>query len=212
MNHVMLDIDGTLIESYDLDERCFVDAVKEVTGISLNSNWESYPYVTDKGILMSFIERQAPHFDLTELEPSVKEIFIRNVRESLSKKPATEVCGAKKFVSTLISSEKHVVSVATGGWKETALLKLQSAGFNTDDIFIASSNDHYSRTKIMQLAQTKVGQQSEMPVTYYGDAVWDVKACEELGINLVIVGNRVAHHQTIANFLDLEESLSFVSY
>ena len=210
MNHVMLDVDGTLIESYNLDEKCFVEAVKEVTGIALNSNWESYPYVTDRGILMGFIERQAPHLDLIELEPSVKSAFIRNVRESLSKKPATEVCGAKKFVSTLMNSDKYVVSVATGGWKETALLKLQSAGFNTDDIFIASSNDHYSRTKIMQLAQTKVKQESEIPVTYYGDAVWDVKACEELDINLVIVGNRVVHHQTIPNFLDLDESLSFI--
>jgi beta-phosphoglucomutase-like phosphatase (HAD superfamily) len=210
MNHVMLDIDGTLVESYDFDERCFIEATKEVTGIDLNSDWENYPFVTDRGILMTFIERQAPHFVLAELEKAVKTTFIRKIKDFLNKQPAQEVSGAKNFVSTLVSSDKFVVSVATGGWKETAVLKLQSAGFNTDEIFIASSNDHYSRTKIMELAKFNVDTASELPVTYYGDAAWDVKACKDLGINLVIVGDRVSHHQNIPNFLDLQNSLSFI--
>ena len=32
-HHVMLDIDGTLLQSYAMDEQCFVDAVRETTGL-----------------------------------------------------------------------------------------------------------------------------------------------------------------------------------
>ncbi|GAK86810.1 hypothetical protein JCM19238_4418 [Vibrio ponticus] len=49
-----------------------------------------------------------------------------------------------------------------------------------------------------------------MPITYFGDAEWDVRACEELGVNLVVVGERVEHHQSIPNFNSLEQALYFV--
>lgn len=210
MNHVMLDIDGTLIQSYELDEQCFVSAVKEVTGLTLSSDWEAYPHATDKGILQTFIERQAPHYSLEILERLVKPIFIRNITHRLRQEPAKEIHGAKEFVSYLQQSEQHIVSVATGGWGETARLKLESAGFNCDDLVIASSNDHYSRTQIMRLAQAKVDQNATLPVTYFGDASWDVKACKALGVNLVIVGNRAEHHQRIDDFSCLNSVLRYL--
>ena len=48
MNHVMFDIDGTLLQSYEFDEQCYLAAIKEVTGIDLLGNWESYPHITDR--------------------------------------------------------------------------------------------------------------------------------------------------------------------
>lgn len=210
MNHVMLDIDGTLIQSYEFDEKCLVDAVYETTGLKLPSDWGSYPYVTDRGILKTFIERQAPHYSLKELEDIVKPVFIRNIQRTISSEPTKEVPGAKEFVSYLLNSEKHIVSVATGGWGETAKLKLESAGFKTEGLIIASSNDHYSRVKIMTVAQLQADSTQKLPITYFGDADWDVKACAELGVNLVIVGERVNHKQRIINFSALDQALSFV--
>ncbi|WP_159737594.1 HAD family hydrolase [Vibrio atypicus] len=210
MNHVMLDIDGTLIQSYELDEQCFVAAVEEVTGLTLSSDWEAYPHATDKGILQTFIERQAPHYSLGTLERLVKPVFIQNITDTLRDTPAKEVQGAKEFVSYLLNSKHYLVSVATGGWGETAKLKLESAGFNPDELAIASSNDHYSRTQIMRLAQAKVDQTAQLPVTYFGDAIWDVKACQDLGVNLVIVGNRAKHHQQVDDFSCLETILRYL--
>ncbi len=37
--HVMLDIDGTLLQSYEMDEQCFVDAIYETTGLKVSSDW-----------------------------------------------------------------------------------------------------------------------------------------------------------------------------
>jgi len=36
LHHVMFDIDGTLVRSYDLDSICYIDAVREVTGICVD--------------------------------------------------------------------------------------------------------------------------------------------------------------------------------
>ncbi|WP_260811109.1 HAD hydrolase-like protein [Vibrio splendidus] len=137
-------------------------------------------------------------------------MFIRNVQQSVKTSPAQEVSGAKKFVSYLLDSDEYVVSIATGGWGETAKIKLDSAGFETKKLAIMSSNDHYSRIKIMELAKSAINQIDNYPVTYFGDAEWDLKACKELSVNVVIVGDRVNHYQRIQDFNCLDTALSFV--
>ncbi|MEZ8798537.1 haloacid dehalogenase [Vibrio cyclitrophicus 1F175] len=209
-HHVMLDIDGTLLQSYEMDEQCFVDAVRETTGLEISTDWGSYPFVTDRGILKTFIEQQDLKYSLAELESIVKPIFIRNVQQSVKTSPAQEVSGAKKFVSYLLDSDEYIVSIATGGWGETAKIKLDSAGFETEKLAIMSSNDHYSRIKIMELAKSIINQIDNYPVTYFGDAEWDLEACKELAINVVIVGDRVNHYQRIQDFNCLDTALSFV--
>ncbi len=209
-HHVMLDIDGTLLQSYAMDEQCFVDAVRETTGLEISTDWGSYPFVTDRGILKTFIEQQGLKYSLAELENLVKPIFIRNVQQSVKTSPTQEVSGAKKFVSYLLDSDEYVVSIATGGWGETAKIKLESAGFETEKLAIMSSNDHYSRIKIMELAKSAINQIDNYPVTYFGDAEWDLEACKELAINVVIVGGRVNHYQRIQDFNCLDTALSFV--
>ncbi|MDW1677674.1 HAD family hydrolase [Vibrio sp. Vb5029] len=209
-HHVMLDIDGTLLQSYEMDEQCFVDAVREATGLEISTDWGSYPFVTDRGILKTFIEQQGLKHSLAQLENIVKPIFIRNVQQSVKVSPAQEVIGAKNFVSYLLDSDEYVVSIATGGWGETAKIKLESAGFKTEKLAIMSSNDHYSRIKIMELAKSAINQIDNYPVTYFGDAEWDLKACKELKVNVVIVGDRVDHYQRIQDFSCLENALNFV--
>ncbi len=213
MKHIMFDIDGTLVQSYEFDEACFLAAVKTVTGIDLINDWDNYPHITDRGILQTFIERQAPHEVLESLEKRVKAVFIGNVKEHLKQYPAKEVSGAKAFVKRLSDDETFAVSFATGGWGETAILKLESAGFDTDLLNIKSSNDHHSRTEIMTLAMLQVADKhfdsQNHNFTYFGDAQWDIQACDQLGVNLVIVGNRVSHYQTIEDFSDMSKSLEF---
>ncbi|CAM3681669.1 hypothetical protein VA7868_04230 [Vibrio aerogenes CECT 7868] len=55
MKHVMPDIDGTLIQSYEFDEKYSLDAGCETTGIELMNDWEMCPNVTDRRILQTFI-------------------------------------------------------------------------------------------------------------------------------------------------------------
>ena len=53
----MFDIDETLIKSYNFDSECFVEAIKETTGIEIDSDWKNYKHVTDTGILNEFFEK-----------------------------------------------------------------------------------------------------------------------------------------------------------
>ena len=210
MKHIMFDVDGTLVESCDFDEECYIEAVRDATGLDIASNWEAYPHVTDRGILKTFIERQAKNYSIDELESLVKPIFISKINSYLKSNSVREVTGAIKFIEYLKSKSDIALSIATGGWRETAIAKLESAGFDLTNIPLASSNDHYSRTEIMKLAQNKANHQPHLSLTYFGDAEWDLKACKDLDINFVIIGSRTNHNQTINDYTDIEKIMSYL--
>jgi beta-phosphoglucomutase-like phosphatase (HAD superfamily) len=205
----MFDIDGTLIESYHLDSEIFCSSVQEVTGIELSSNWNQYHHVTDSGILQEFFKAN----DITnteDTEAKIKQVFIAGLGESVASKPIQEIPGAKSFLALLRSMENVVVSIATGAWHESAILKLRSAEIDLNSLPIASSNDYVSRTEIMKYAASKVTGGKVYPCTYFGDGSWDKQACEQLGYNFVAVGSRVKHYQNISCFSSSRKALSYV--
>ena len=71
---MMFDIDGTLVESYEIDSQCFIDAVKEVTGLHVNPDWSKYQHVTDSGILNEILFSQR-HIDREEVNAKVNSAF-----------------------------------------------------------------------------------------------------------------------------------------
>jgi beta-phosphoglucomutase-like phosphatase (HAD superfamily) len=208
LQHVMFDIDGTLVESYEIDSECFIAAVNEVIGIEPDPNWSAYKHVTDTGILNEIL---ASHKLSSEpvIHDRVKNIFVEKLRLSLKSQPIREVPGAADFLQHLKAKDNVYVSLATGGWYESAVLKLESAGISPDGIPIVSSNDHYSRTEIMKLALSSSNTAASNCI-YFGDASWDKKACEQLGFRFVLVGNRLKHTPKIKNFEPIEEAMAII--
>ncbi len=198
----MFDIDGTLVESFEFDEECFTAAINEVIGVEVDTDWNSYTNVTDTGLLMELIDRSGLKINASELEAKVKPVFIENVASYLEREGISPISGALEFINRLRRRKDVVVSMATGGWRETALLKLQAAGLDIEGIEIASSNDDFRRTKIMQKALIKTGVVSSKTPIYFGDAEWDRIACEELGFHFVLVGDRTHHEFQIKDFRD----------
>ncbi len=171
----MFDIDGTLVESYDLDSICFINAVKDVTGIYIDSDWSKYNHVTDSGILREVLTKNGiPNKQETQVE--VKKIFIEKLKKSIADKPVREISGAASLLTLLNSMNNVVVSLATGGWWESAILKLESAGIDFSSMIFASSNDHYSRIEIMEVSAYKATGDTAYPCTYFGDGSWDKEA------------------------------------
>ena len=188
MDARVFDIDGTLLESFEADCDLFIMAVRKVLGVvEVSRDWSTYPHVTDQGVLREIFRvngiRPEPElFEATERE------FIALLKAHIDTKgPFREIPGAKDFVFSLISSERHYVAYATGAWRESALLKLKSAGFPVDGIHIATSSEHEDRVSIMRAALAGVSGTPEK-ITYYGDGVWDRAAAQELGWNFVPVG------------------------
>jgi phosphoglycolate phosphatase-like HAD superfamily hydrolase len=205
----MFDIDGTLIQSYEFDSECFVSAVKEVVGIEICSDWSTYMHVTDAGILDEILDSHEVS-DKQEIHNEVKNVFIKKTQERINIKPVQEVLGASSFLEFMKSMDNVVLSLATGGWYESAVLKLKSAGIDFCDIPIASSNDSFIRTEIMKISASKANIENSLSHTYFGDGSWDKKASEEIGYNFVLVGNRLEHKPNITNFKSINRVMACI--
>lgn len=209
MYHVMFDIDGTLVESYDFDARCLSEAVKEATNIDIDTNWARYKHVTDAGILNEFFEENNIR-DTGTIAADIKQIFLTKIKTRIAKKPLNEISGASTFIAKLKALDNVVISFATGGWHESAVLKLESAGIDFSEIPIASSNDHHARIEIMKIAEKMAVANNNLSFTYFGDGSWDLKACEELGVNFVLVGDKLEYNQSIKDFSTVDEAFAYI--
>ncbi len=209
---VMFDIDGTLVASYDFDADCFQAAVYEVMNLDIDTDWRHYRHVSDSGILNQIIEEQGLQNDRAALIDAVREAFTRRVADYLSSHPISPVPGAQDFFDRLRRRDDLDLAMATGGWCETARLKLQAAGFETDGIPLASSCDHFDRIEIMKLAERRCGYSGKGRITYFGDGPWDRMAATALGYNFVLVGDRFEHDQAIADFQDSERALAYIDF
>jgi beta-phosphoglucomutase-like phosphatase (HAD superfamily) len=197
---IIFDIDGTLIESMSVDSELYFSSIREVLGPVKIRNLSDYDNVTDSGILAQILDDNG-HSVSVETITSVKSVFIEELRRHVKNVGSFPIIdGAVQFVESVRKSNECRVAVATGGWRESALLKLESAGFNIDGSTVATSDDSPSRVVIMQLALKMVGDDVGS-VTYFGDAEWDRRACHALGWNFVAVGKEL---DGIESYKDIE--------
>ena len=82
-------------------------------------------------------------------------------------------------------------------------MKLYAAGIDFDNIPLATSDDHHTRTGIMQNAAEKTGHADFTRRIYFGDGVWDKKACAELTYDFIAIGDAVEHHRRYPDFSEL---------
>ncbi|MBV1881149.1 MAG: HAD hydrolase-like protein [Pseudomonadales bacterium] len=211
VQYIIFDIDGTLIQSTDFDSACYKAAILSHADVDFKDDWGEYRHVTDSGILNEIIESHNLTRHKDELVKRIKESFIENTYSHLKEHPVSEVPGARKFIELLKFKPEVGLGVATGGWAETALMKLQSAGFDFGGIVICSANDAMARVDIMKLSLSKSGSERPSNITYFGDASWDKKACSDLSWNFVLVGDGTIHHQKITDFNQSSKALSYSS-
>ncbi|MGC1460105.1 MAG: HAD family hydrolase [Steroidobacteraceae bacterium] len=191
MHAVILDIDGTLLQSNEADDALYVAAVRSVLGpVRIRTPWDMYAQVTDSSILEDICADNA-----LELSRGVRDQIRKCFVDSLARQidtfgPFLEVPGARDFVFSLLKSGQHSVAYATGGWGLSAQLKLKSAGFPLD-IPLASADDFPNRKSIMKHALAQMGQAFQS-ITYYGDGPWDRDATLSLGWRFVAVGTTLA--------------------
>ncbi|HUG72020.1 MAG TPA: HAD family hydrolase, partial [Steroidobacteraceae bacterium] len=188
---VILDIDGTLVDSCASDAELYADAIRHVLGqVRIRDAWELYPRVTDTGILADVCRDNCLEYD-EGLSLSVMDEFVARLSANMAANgPYPAVPGALRFVQTAVQRPDVRVAYATGGWRASAKLKLLGAGFPLDGIPLASANDHHDRKHIMLHALGQL----EGPftsVTYFGDGVWDREATAALGWEFVPVGPKL---------------------
>lgn len=210
MHVICFDIDGTLVASADFDGELYAEAIQDVLGVAVDPDWSRYENVTDSGILEEILEAHASPGQRARGARKVQSTYIERTARYLTENPhlIREVPGAVALVEVLRKSPRVRVCVATGGWKETAALKLRAIGLEPNSLAMATGSDALRRTDIMRLAESRATQGVvARKKTYFGDGVWDQRAAAALGYDFVAVGNGVTHHSAFPDLQDLDEIL-----
>lgn len=219
MKLVIFDIDGTLTNTNEIDNGCFVKALEESLGITeISTDWAEYPHTTDSGITQFiFQERFRRHPEEKELsECKSRFVDLLNVARRADASKFTEIAGASVALERLKQDANWAVAIATGSWRDPALLKLRAAGIEIDGIAAAYADDGLSREEILQATAAKSLEQyrqSEFEkIVSVGDGLWDVRTAGRLGFAFVGVGDgdsevrlrRAGAKHMIKDFTDYE--------
>jgi len=188
LHAVIFDIDGTLLRSAAVDDSLYREAVQSVLGpVRFRESLAQYDFVTDSGVLSQILDDNSIPFE-SDCTAAIKAHFVTALNSHISESgPFQEIPGAKDVLEMLRNSRQHAVGIATGGWRESAVLKLRSSGFDISGFSLATSDESFERTEIMRIALSNLGSDFRS-ITYYGDGAWDRDACAALGWRFVAVG------------------------
>jgi phosphoglycolate phosphatase-like HAD superfamily hydrolase len=214
MHLVIFDIDGTLTETVKLDEEFFLRSLAEVCGFcDVETDWSTYKHATDSGIFREIHEARTGRPALADEVSRFRQHFVALVARAISKSAIAPIVGAPQLLSVLTGSAEYRVSLATGGWRDSARLKMASAGMCFDDHPSASADDALDRESIMKLSMQRAAERHGGPfagTVHVGDAVWDARACRAMGIPFIGIGSgvraaRLASEGAIRVFADFSD-------
>lgn len=198
MNLVMLDIDGTLTQSYEYDREIFGLAIAEVLGCPpVDADLNGYVDKTSIGVTLEAIRRLTGRSPEAEEIDEVKRRVLRHLERMYRESPGTfgEVPGASCFLERLRKLDGAGIAIATGCWRSEAMFKLRASGLSVDGIPLATSDDDRDRKRIMEIAAGRARDFYACPgferVVYLGDGPWDLQASRSLGYGFVGIGPRI---------------------
>ena len=226
MKLAIFDIDGTLTNTNSVDDECFVKALSDSHAITeINRDWAAYPHTTDSGItLQIFQEKFGRDPEATELD-KFKSCFVNMLGEQYHSNSSsfTAIAGASVALNKLKREPDWRVAIATGCWRESALLKLRAAQIDIDGIPAAFAEDGLSREEILRSAVSQSLKQYRLnsfsKTVSIGDGVWDVRTARRLSFTFLGVGcgesvevlNRAGAKHLIADFADYDLLVSFLN-
>ena len=159
---------------------------------------------------MKLLTDHTPNADRSSLHSAVRSQFRNLVSDYVAARGGVipEIPGAMQFVSRLMKNPSVRVAVATGGWKETALIKLRAIRLDPGRLSIASSSDAVSKVDIMRIAERRaLPSGGAKRKTYFGDSSYDRQSSRKLGYDFIAIGENVEHHAQYADFRDAKSIL-----
>ena len=220
MHLVMFDIDGTLTETMKIDEECFARSFNDVFGFTdIDTDWSRYPRTTDSGIFYDVFTSRIGESPTAQEVSRFRQHFVQLLAAASSQSPFAPVAGADRLLSRLTQGGSHRVSLATGSWRDSARLKMASAGMCFDDHPAASADDALDRESIMRLSKQRAAErygESFACTVYVGDGVWDARACHSVGIPFIGIGTgsratRLSAEGAVCVFQDFSDTDLFLS-
>ena len=190
MNLLVFDVDGTLTATNEVDTRCFARAFVEAFGIALDTCWHAYPHRTDSGIIChSFSQhfRRAP----TSIELDLfRERFLILLESEWRADPRNfaAIVGAMRAFTEIAQQRGYALALATGGWRASALFKLEKADIPVAGLPAAFADDATEREEIARIAiaRARIHHQQQFDrIILVGDSDCDVTTAARLGLGFV---------------------------
>ena len=191
MNFIIFDIDGTLTNTKDVDDKCFIRAFEETFSIDIsNEKWENVENVTDWGITEEIIKREWDRIPRSGEYQLMISNFVKNLEKEKIRDISQfqEVVGAKEFFNELLELKEFNLGIATGAWGKSAKLKLDTVGIKLEGICYSNSDYHKSREAITEHVIKQLRNKSNKEpnrIVYFGDGEWDYKTCQNLNIEFI---------------------------
>jgi phosphoglycolate phosphatase-like HAD superfamily hydrolase/protein-L-isoaspartate O-methyltransferase len=211
MKLVIFDIDGTLTRTNDVDAECFVQVFADVFKITqINTDWNKYGHTTDSGITLQIFHEQLGRAPSAEELSKLQCHFVELLKQRHSVNPElfVEIPGASIILQKISSLPDWKIALATGGWRRSALMKLQA--IELDAVYpIATADDSYSREVIVTTAIERAKQlynQEFERIVCVGDGIWDVLTAIQLQLPFIGVEplQQAELECTIKDFTDID--------
>jgi phosphoglycolate phosphatase-like HAD superfamily hydrolase len=205
---IVFDVDGTLVDATEVDNKCFDDAFLDVTGVPLpGERWDRISEFTAAAIVREALH-DWPEARVKAVEGDIRAAFLARLNAVHAADPQAfpPVPGGPALIAELLTGDAVRLAIATGCWRDTSRFKLAAAGYRLDGIEFASSSDCYRRVDIIRTVMRQAGVGTSDTV-YVGDQLWDYRAATELGVRFIGVG-RVRERLRSAGATIIDGSLS----
>jgi phosphoglycolate phosphatase-like HAD superfamily hydrolase len=187
----VLDIDGTLMQTHEIDNQCYWAAVHDVYGIQSDAEaLINFRHISDSGILQEWCQRSLGRNPLENEIGQIRALFMDLMESIAAEQPEifTPRSGLEPWLESMTEHNGASLAIATGSWGNTAAFKLEFSGLARFGLSVASADDAISRADIMSVALSRLElepvPESHM-ITYIGDGPWDFMACQELGWSFI---------------------------
>jgi phosphoglycolate phosphatase-like HAD superfamily hydrolase len=218
----IFDVDGTLVQSFELDGECFVAACHDALGIAdVDTDWGRYDHVTDPGIAAQIIRERRGREPRADELARLQSAFCDRLAEAAGRDGAyAALPGAAGLLAALRARGGWTLALATGAWRAAAGIKIGCSGLELDGTPAAFGEDGPSRRAIVGAAIARAREQAGVAdfarMVCIGDGVWDVHTAIGFGLPCIGVGTgelaeRLAAAgaaRVVADFTDLEAILS----
>ena len=196
MKYIIFDIDGTLTDTTDIDDKCYIESFENLFNVSIKEiKWSQLKNVTDWGIAEELISiKLKKNSSQSDIE-TLKNLFLNKIKDEfrINKSNFTEIKGANSFYNLVRSEPQLKIGIATGGWEETANFKLNAIGINPIDVCYSNSSRFKKREDItLDVISQLNSKHADKPdeIIYFGDGEWDYKTCNKLNIRFIGIDNK----------------------
>ena len=195
MKLAIFDIDGTLTQTNDIDTQCYVKAFAEefdITGI--NTDWSAYGHTTDSAISIQIFQDFKQRTPKQEELLKLKNRFVKLLKSHYlaDKNLFAETPGASVILGKFGETD-WAIALATGGWFDSACMKLEAINLDFGKFPMASADDSISREEIVKTAISRAKEKYAVAdfekIVCIGDGIWDVLTSVQLQLPFVGVEN-----------------------